>query len=81
MILGLSGLRIRHCLSCGVHQRRLVLLRLFCRPVAAAPIGPLAWEPSCAVGAAQKKRKKTEGKKKRKKERKKQKIFLKILRT
>jgi len=30
----------------------LALLWLWCRPVATAPIGPLAWEPPYAVGAA-----------------------------
>ena len=29
------------------------LLWLWCRLVAAAPIGPLAWESPCAVGVAQ----------------------------
>ena len=40
---------------CGVGHRRSsdpVLLWLWCRPAAIAPIGPLAWEPPCAVGAA-----------------------------
>ena len=32
------------------------LLWLWCRPAAAAPIGPLAWEPPYAVGAALKKK-------------------------
>ena len=53
--------------SCGVGHRRgsdLVLLWLRCRPAAAAPIGPLAWEPPCAAGAALK-RQKTKKKKKR----------------
>ena len=30
---------------------------LWCWPVATAPIGPLAWEPPCAVGAALKRQK------------------------
>ena len=34
------------------------LLRLRCRPAVAALIGPLAWEPPCAVGAALEKAKK-----------------------
>jgi len=41
--------------SCGVGCRcgsDPVLLWLWCRPVAAAPIQPLAWEPPYAVGAA-----------------------------
>ena len=42
--------------SCGVGHRRgsdLVLLWLWCRPTAAAPIQPLAWELPCAVGAGE----------------------------
>ena len=35
----------------------LALLWLWCRPSAAAPIGPLAWEPPYAVGAALKQNK------------------------
>ena len=31
---------------------------LWCRLAAVAPIGPLAWEPPCAMGAALKSRKK-----------------------
>ena len=48
----------------------LALLWLRRRPVAIAPIGPLAWEPPCAAGAALKRQKgkKTEKKKKRIKE-------------
>ena len=41
--------------SCGGgcrHGSDLVLLWLWCRPVATAPIRPLAWEPSYATGAA-----------------------------
>ena len=40
-------------LSCGVDQRRdsdPSLLWLWCRPVATAPIRPLAWEPPYAMG-------------------------------
>ena len=56
-------------MSCGVGLRRSsdpTLLWLWRRPVAtAAPIGPLAWEPPYAVGAAQemarKKKKKVRG--------------------
>ena len=36
----LSGLRIQRC-----HE-------LWCRPVATAPVRPLAWEPPYAAGAA-----------------------------
>ena len=54
-------------MSCGVGHRCSsgpMLLRLWCRPVAIAWIGPLAWEPPYATGAAQemakrKKKKKT----------------------
>ena len=34
------------------------LLWLWCRPAAAVPIGPLAWAPPCATGAALKRPKK-----------------------
>ena len=43
-------------MSCGVGCRRgsdLALLWLWRRPVATAPIGPLAWESPYAAGAAQ----------------------------
>ena len=43
-------------MSCGVGHRRGLdpaLLWLWHRPVATAPIGPLAWEPPYATGAAQ----------------------------
>ena len=42
-------------MSCGVGHRcgsDLALLWLWCRPVATALIGPLAWEPPYAEGAA-----------------------------
>ena len=42
-------------MSCGVVYRcasDLALLWLWRRPVAAAPIGPLAWEPPYAAGTA-----------------------------
>ena len=38
----------------------LALLWLWCRPVATAPIRPLAWEPPYAAGAALEKAKKKE---------------------
>ena len=49
-------------MSCGVGHRRgsdptLLLLWLWCRPAAIAPIGPLAWEPAHAMGAALKRQK------------------------
>ena len=55
-------------MSCGVGRRcdsDLVLLWLWPRPAATAPIGPLAWEPPYAVGAALK-RQKTDRQKERK---------------
>ena len=42
-------------MSCGVGCKcglDLVLLWLWHRLVASAPIGPLAWEPPCAMDAA-----------------------------
>ena len=42
-------------MSCGVGHRRgsdPALLWLWRRPAATAPIGPLAWEPPHAAGAA-----------------------------
>ena len=48
-------------LSCGVGHRRSLdpaLLWLWRRPMATAPIGPLAWEPPCATGIALEKTKK-----------------------
>ena len=42
-------------MGCGVGRRRGLdpaLLWLWHRPAAIAPIGPLAWEPPYAVGAA-----------------------------
>ena len=42
-------------MSCGAGRRQssdLALLWLWCRPVAIAPIGPLAWERPYAAGAA-----------------------------
>ena len=47
-------------MSCGVGHRYgsdLVLLWLWHRSAAAAPISPLAWELPCAAGAALKKKK------------------------
>ena len=53
----LSGLTIRRCRElCGVGCGRgsdPALLWLWRRPVATAPIQPLAWEPPYAAGAAQ----------------------------
>ena len=42
-------------MNCGVRRRRssdLLLLWLWHRLVAAAPIGPLAWDPPYAMGGA-----------------------------
>ena len=53
-------------MSCGVGRRHgsdLALLWLWCRPVATAPIRPLAWEPPYAMGVAVEKDKKTKKKK------------------
>ena len=47
-------------MSCGVgcrHSLDLALLWLWNRLATVAPIGALAWEPSCAVGVALKKHK------------------------
>ena len=52
----LSGLTFGVAVSCGVgcrHGSDPALLWLWRRPVATAPIGPLAWEPPYAEGAAQ----------------------------
>ena len=54
-------------MSCGVDHRRgldPVLLWLWRRLTAVAPIRPLAWEPPYATGAALKKQNKTKPKKK-----------------
>ena len=56
----LSGLRIWLCVSCAVGCRcslDLVLLWLWRRQVATAPIRPLAWEPPYAAGVALKRTK------------------------
>ena len=60
-LASLSGLRIGVAMSCGVGRRRSsgpALLWLWWRPVATAPIRPLAWEPPHAAGAALEKTKK-----------------------
>ena len=49
-------------MSCGVGHRcglDPVLLWLWCRLMAAAPIRPLAWEPPCVMGVAKEVAKKT----------------------
>ena len=58
-------------MSCGVGHRQGLdptLLWLWHRPVATAPIKPLAWEPLYASGAAQEEAKSQKAKKKEKKE-------------
>ena len=40
-------------MSCDIgYRRNSVLLWLWCRPAATAPIRPLAWEPPYAAGVA-----------------------------
>ena len=54
---------------CGVGHRHgsdLALLWLWSRPVATAPIRPLAWDPTYAAGAALKRQKTKKKKRKRK---------------
>ena len=56
-------------MSCGIGHRHswdLAWLWLWRRLVATAPIGPLAWEPLYAMGAAQENGKKTKNKTKQK---------------
>ena len=54
----LSGLRIWHCRElCCRCDLALMLLWLWCRPVAVAPVQPLAWELPHAEGAALKSKK------------------------
>ena len=61
-------------MSCGVGRRHgsdLMLLWLWCRPMAIAQIRSLAWVPPCATGAALKRQKerKIERKKEKRRER------------
>ena len=79
-LASLSGLRIRHCLSCGVGHRcglYPALLWLWCRQDVIALIGPLAWEPPYAASVALKRPQKEQRKKKNPKNKKvnKNKIF------
>ena len=63
-------------MTCGVGGRRgssPALLWLWCRPVATAPIRPLAWEPPYAASAAPEVAKRDQ-KKKKKKERKRERL-------
>ena len=67
-LASLNGLRIWHCQDYGIGYRCVLdpaLLWLLCRPVAAAPIRLLAWEPPYAAGAALKSKSKKKKKKKR----------------
>ena len=62
-------------MSCGVGRRHSsdpVWLWLWRRPAATAPIGPLAWEPLYAAGAALEMAKRQKDKKKKKKKSKEQ---------
>ena len=55
-----ESLALLRGLGCGVGRTcglDPALLWLWCRPTAAAPIGPLAWELPCAVTVALKKAK------------------------
>ena len=56
----LSGLRIQHChellCRCPKHSSDLASLWLWCRPAAAAPNRPLAWEPPYPMTEGQKKK-------------------------
>ena len=59
-------------MGCGVGCRSgsdLMLLWLWLRLAAVAPIQPLAWEPPYALGAARKKERKTDRQTDRQKER------------
>ena len=55
-------------MSCGVGCRRgsdpMLLWWLWSRPAATAPVRPLAWQPSCATGAALENAKQTNKQKK-----------------
>ena len=69
-LASLSGLRISVAMSCGVGRRcgsDLAWLWLWCRLAAAAPIGPLAWEPPYAMGAAPKRQQQKQQQQKKKK--------------
>ena len=65
-LASLSGLRIWHChkLKCRSQMAALIqcclCLWLWCRPAAAAPIWPLAWELPYATSVALKRKKKKE---------------------
>ena len=46
------------CAGACRHNSDPLLLWLWCRPSAIAPIGPLAWEPPYVLGCSPKKKKK-----------------------
>ena len=56
-----SGVTVSHGVG---HSSDLMLLWLWCRPAAAAPIRPLAWELPCASGAVLKSKKQNNKQKK-----------------
>ena len=64
----LSGLKIQHCRELWYRSQTQLgslepmLLFLWCRLAAIAPIRPLAWEPPYAAGVALKSQKKEEKK-------------------
>ena len=62
-----SGVAVSCGVGCGLGSDP-ELLCLWRGPVAAAPTGPLAWEPPCASGTALEKGKKTKRKKKKEEE-------------
>ena len=61
-LASLSGLRVKdpHCCELWCRSQTWLdpVLQWLCRPVTTGPTGPLAWEPSYALGAALKKKKK-----------------------
>jgi len=64
-LASLNGLRIRHCSSGSTGYRfgsdLALLLRMWPRPAAAAPIQPLAWELPYATKCSPKKEKRERG--------------------
>ena len=61
------GLGSGVAVNCGVgHRRGSDLVWLWCRPVAVALIGPLAWEPPYAASTVLKSQKKKKKKSKKK---------------
>ena len=64
----LGGLKIRHCseLWCGSQTQHGSCIVGRCRPVATAPIRPLAWKPPYAAESAQEMAKRQKRKKRKK---------------